>query len=281
MVMRRSTLCLALAAVPAAAFLPAAPRATPSLRVSGGIQMAADTPNSRRKVLGTAAAFAAGVLSHGLSTPVAAAPFALPPLPYDYKSLEPSIDEATMKFHHDKHFNAYTTNLNAALGEKAGSIPIVELQKGAITAGPGIRNNGGGFYNHGLFFEEMSQTKSAPSIELTKAIDDAFGSMDAMQEKFGAAGAGRFGSGWAWLCSDKDGKLTIVSTPNQDNPLMEGADGYGTIPFLGLDVWEHAYYLKYQNLRPAYIKEWWNVVNWAKVSDYYAKYASKGQPVVW
>jgi len=114
---------------------------------------------------------------------------------------------ATMRFHHDKHFNAYTTNLNAALGEKAGSIPIVELQKGAINAGPGIRNNGGGFYNHGLFFEEMSGTKSIPSAELTKAIEDAFGSMDAMKEKFSAAGAGRFGSGWAWLCSNKDGKV--------------------------------------------------------------------------
>lgn len=239
--------------------------------------------SGRRQALGTAAAVAAGLFAESISpSPASAAPFTLPPLPYDYKALEPSVDEATMKFHHDKHFNAYMTNLNAALDGKDAS-SIVELQKGAIKAGPAIRNNGGGYYNHGMFFEEMiSPSKSGkPSPALAKAIDDSFGSMDAMKEKFNAAGAGRFGSGWAWLCADKDGKLAIVSTPNQDNPLMEGADGYGMIPFLGLDVWEHAYYLKYQNLRPAYIKAWWDVVNWAKVSDYYEKYALKGVPVVW
>lgn len=209
-------------------------------------------------------------------------PFSLPVLPYDYKALEPAIDEATMKFHHDKHFNAYTTNLNKALeGKEASS--IVELQKGAIKAGGAIRNNGGGYYNHGMFFESMtSPAKSgAPSPALGKAITESFGSMDEMKAKFGDTAAKRFGSGWAWLGVTPDGKLAITSTPNQDNPLMDGAEGDKMIPFLGLDVWEHAYYLKYQNLRPSYIKEWWTVVNWAKVSEYYEKYASQGKPVIW
>lgn len=233
-----------------------------------------------------AAAFAAGLLLP-LRAPANAAdapsgPFKLPALPYDYKALEPAIDEATMKFHHDKHFNAYLTNLNKALeGKEAGS--IVELQKGAIKAGGAIRNNGGGFYNHGMFFESMTSpaTSGAPSPALAKAIDESFGSMDEMKKQFSDAAAKRFGSGWAWLGVKPDGKLAITSTPNQDNPLMEGAEGEKMIPFLGLDVWEHAYYLKYQNLRPSYIKEWWTVVNWAKVSEYYEKYASKGKPVVW
>jgi len=248
--------------------------------------MMAERPSSRREALGTAAAFAAGLLLP-LRAPANAAdapsgPFKLPALPYDYKALEPAIDEATMKFHHDKHFNAYLTNLNKALeGKEAGS--IVELQKGAIKAGGAIRNNGGGFYNHGMFFESMTSpaTSGAPSPALAKAIDESFGSMDEMKKQFSDAAAKRFGSGWAWLGVKPDGKLAITSTPNQDNPLMEGAEGEKMIPFLGLDVWEHAYYLKYQNLRPSYIKEWWTVVNWAKVSEYYEKYASKGKPVVW
>jgi len=239
---------------------------------------------SRREAMGTAAALFASVLLplRADAADAPSGPFKLPPLPYDYKALEPAIDEATMKFHHDKHFNAYATNLNKALeGKEAGS--IVELQKGAIKAGGAVRNNGGGFYNHGMFFESMtSPSKSgAPSPELAKAINDSFGSMDEMKAKFSDAAAKRFGSGWAWLGVTPDGKLAITSTPNQDNPLMEGAEGEKMIPILGLDVWEHAYYLKYQNLRPSYIKEWWSVVNWAKVSEYYEKFASKGKPVVW
>ena len=283
--------CLAIfaaLAAPACSFMPSVPGRAPAKHGVGVIRMAAEREGGvgRRQVLGAAAATVAGLVLPPLRDVNAAdapsGPFKLPPLPYDYKALEPAIDEATMKFHHDKHFNAYLTNLNKAMeGKDAGS--IVELQKGAIKAGPAVRNNGGGFYNHGMFFESMTSPgkSSEPSPALAKAITDSFGSMDEMKAKFSDAAAKRFGSGWAWLGVTADGKLAITSTPNQDNPLMDGVEGTAMIPIMGLDVWEHAYYLKYQNLRPAYIKEWWSVVNWGKVSEYYEKYASQGKPVVW
>jgi Fe-Mn family superoxide dismutase len=197
----------------------------------------------------------------------------LPPLPYDKAALEPHIDATTMEIHHGKHHNAYVTNLNNALAGKPDleALSIDELVKNLDKvpkeiAGP-VRNNGGGHWNHTFFWNIMAPNAGgAPTGDLAKAIDEAFGSFDAFKEAFAKAGVGRFGSGWAWLVK-KDGKVAITSTPNQDNPLM---DGSGT-PLLGLDVWEHAYYLKYQNKRPDYIAAWWNVVNWKAVADLYAK----------
>ncbi len=197
----------------------------------------------------------------------------LPPLPYDKSALEPHIDATTMEIHHDRHHNAYVTNLNKALEGHADleALSIEDLCKDIAKVpeairGP-VRNNGGGHFNHTLFWNIMGPNAGgAPGGDLGAAIDSAFGSFDAFKEAFGKAGVGRFGSGWAWLVV-KDGKLAITSTPNQDNPLM---DGSGT-PLLGLDVWEHAYYLKYQNKRPDYIAAWWNVVNWKAVADLYAK----------
>jgi len=200
----------------------------------------------------------------------AAGAYDLPDLPYDYAALEPIIDTETMKLHHDKHHATYVKNVNAALEGK--DMPsIAELQKGALKAGGAIRNSGGGVYNHDFFWQAMAPKGSggAPSEKLAKAIDESFGSMDDMKKKFASAGATRFGSGWAWLVVDGSGKLQVTSTPNQDNPLMEGADGVAGIPILGIDVWEHAYYLKYQNRRPDYINSWWEVVNWKKVSSWY------------
>lgn len=238
---------------------------------------------NRREAMLAAPAFVAGAALVAAPAPSKAAdgPFSLPKLPYAYDALEPYIDKATMEFHHDKHFNAYLTNLNKALDGKDKS--LIDIQKSAIKDGAAFRNNGGGFYNHGMFFSHLappSQT-GKPSPALAKAIDDSFGSMDKMKEAFNAAAAKRFGSGWAWLGVGPDGKLVIGSTPNQDNPLMEGAEGPKMMPFLGLDVWEHAYYLKYQNRRPEYITAFWSVVNWAKVSEYYENFAAKGQPVAW
>jgi Fe-Mn family superoxide dismutase len=197
----------------------------------------------------------------------------LPPLPYDKAALEPHIDATTMEIHHGKHHNAYVTNLNNAIAGKADleAMSIDELVKNLDKvpkdiAGP-VRNNGGGHWNHTFFWNIMGPNAGgAPSGDLAKAIDEAFGSFEAFKEAFAKAGVGRFGSGWAWLVK-KDGKLAITSTPNQDNPLM---DNSGT-PILGIDVWEHAYYLKYQNKRPDYIAAWWNVVNWKAVADLYAK----------
>lgn len=196
----------------------------------------------------------------------------LPPLPYDKAALEPHIDATTMEIHHDRHHNAYVTNLNNALAGNAEleALSIEDLCKKINSVpeairGP-VRNNGGGHYNHSLFWTLMAPSAGgAPTGALAEAINAAFGSFDAFKEAFGKAGVGRFGSGWAWLVK-KDGKLAITSTPNQDNPLM---DGSGT-PLLGLDVWEHAYYLKYQNKRPDYIAAWWNVVNWKAVSERFA-----------
>jgi len=198
-------------------------------------------------------------------------PHTLPPLPYDKAALEPHIDATTMEIHHGRHHNAYITNLNNALAGNAEleAKSIDELCTG-ISAVPeairgAVRNNGGGHWNHTFFWASMAPgAGGAPTGDLAAAIDSAFGSFDAFKETFAKAGVTRFGSGWAWLVK-KDGKLVITSTPNQDNPLM---DASGT-PLLGLDVWEHAYYLKYQNKRPDYIAAWWNVVNWKTVDAAY------------
>lgn len=195
----------------------------------------------------------------------------LPELPYPHNALEPHVDEATMRIHHGKHHAAYVTNLNKALeGNPMADKSIEDLMAGMDMANMALRNNGGGHYNHTQFWQAMSPTGGgAPDGELSAALASACGSFDAFKEKFAAAGATRFGSGWAWLCVHKGGKLEICSTPNQDNPLMPGT-GCGGTPILGLDVWEHAYYLHYQNRRPDYIAAWWNVVNWKEVERRYA-----------
>jgi Fe-Mn family superoxide dismutase len=192
----------------------------------------------------------------------------LPPLPYPVNALEPHIDAQTMEIHHGKHHNAYVTNLNAAL-EKAPQLadkPLDALLRDLTgvpeAIRPAVRNNGGGHWNHSMFWQVMGPSAGgAPTGRLADAINTSFGDFDKFKEQFAAAGAGRFGSGWVWLNNDA-GTLSISSTPNQDNPLMEGK----AAPILGLDVWEHAYYLKYQNRRPDYMKAWWNVVNWAEVA---------------
>jgi Fe-Mn family superoxide dismutase len=194
--------------------------------------------------------------------------FELPDLPYPNDALEPHIDAKTMEIHHDKHHGTYTTKLNDAVkGTELEGLSIEEiLAKGADNLPPAVRNNGGGYYNHSLFWEWLSpQGGGEPSGELAEAIDRDFGSLDAFKEEFANAGANRFGSGWAWLVSD-GGTLSVSSTPNQDSPAMEGKTA-----ILGLDVWEHAYYLNYQNRRPDYIKAFWNVVNWDKVSELYSQ----------
>ncbi len=195
--------------------------------------------------------------------------YTVPDLPYAYNALEPYIDERTMQIHHDKHHGAYVKNLNDALSglEQFNNVTIeqlmTKLDQVPESVRTKVRNNGGGHYNHSLFWTLMALNGKGgggtPSGELAKAIDSAFGSLAQFQEKFATAGVGRFGSGWVWLVKDA-GKLTIVDAPYQDNPLMEGKT-----PILGLDVWEHAYYLKYQNMRADYIKAWWNVVNWKEV----------------
>jgi len=192
-------------------------------------------------------------------------PFALPELSYSHDALEPHIDERTMQIHHGKHHQGYTTKLNAAIeGTPMDGQSIESLL--SSPANPAIRNNGGGFYNHSLFWACMSPNGGgAPSGSLADAIGSAFGSFDAFKEKFAAAAGSRFGSGWAWLIRKADGSLSVTSTPNQDNPLMDVADNQG-MPILGLDVWEHAYYLNYQNRRPDYVTAWWNVVNWDEVA---------------
>jgi len=200
-------------------------------------------------------------------------PFTLPPLPYDYKALEPHIDEPTMRLHHDKHHATYVNNLNAALEPHPDlqNKPIEELLAGvdrlpeAIRAP--VRNNGGGHANHTMFWEMMAPGGAKqPEGDLANAISSSFGGLAQFKEQFLKACTGRFGSGWAWLVADKGGKLTIESTPNQDTPLMSGK-----FPVLGCDVWEHAYYLKYQNRRPDYVAAWWNVVNWTDVARRFEK----------
>jgi superoxide dismutase, Fe-Mn family len=193
--------------------------------------------------------------------------FTLPDLPYDYNALERSIDARTMEIHHGKHHAAYTNNLNNAIaGTSMEGKSIEQILAENTSDNAAVRNNGGGFYNHNLFWEIMSPNGGgAPKGALASAIDAAFGSFDQMRELFNKAAATRFGSGWAWLSVGADGKLAVSSTPNQDNPLMPMADVKGS-PILGLDVWEHAYYLHYQNRRPDYINAWWDVVNWDEVT---------------
>ena len=197
--------------------------------------------------------------------------FKLPELPYPSNALEPHIDKETMEIHHGKHHNAYVTNLNKAIeGTPLENQSIEEIMKGLDMKNNAVRNNGGGHFNHSLFWQIMSPNAGGkPDGALAEAIDRDLGSFDAFKEKFEQAAATRFGSGWAWLCV-KDGKLEVCSTANQDNPLMPDAGCSGT-PILGLDVWEHAYYLKYQNKRPDYIKAFWNVVNWPEVSRRFAE----------
>ncbi|MFC4870547.1 superoxide dismutase [Negadavirga shengliensis] len=197
--------------------------------------------------------------------------FELPKLPYDTNALEPHIDAKTMEIHHGKHHNAYVTNLNKAIeGSDLESKSIEEIMKNVSSASAAVRNNGGGHYNHSLFWTVLSSNGGGePSGELADAIKSKFGSFDKFKEEFNNAAATRFGSGWAWLSVNNGGELQVSSTPNQDNPLMDVAETKGT-PILGLDVWEHAYYLNYQNRRPDYIAAFWNVVNWDEVSKRYA-----------
>ena len=198
--------------------------------------------------------------------------FELPALPYATDALEPHIDKQTMEIHHGKHHQAYVTNLNKALeGKQEASQSIEEIIKNISKFPMAVRNNGGGHYNHSLFWEVIGPNKGGePTGELAAAIDEAFGSFADFKAKFAEAGATRFGSGWAWLSVSADNKLIVSSTPNQDNPLMDIAEVKGT-PILGMDVWEHAYYLKYQNRRPDYISAFWNVVNWDAVAERFKK----------
>ncbi|MBO9153231.1 superoxide dismutase [Chitinophaga sp. GCM10012297] len=192
--------------------------------------------------------------------------FSLPALPYASDALEPHFDKLTMEIHHGKHHQAYVDNLNKAIaGTENENKSLEDLVAKAGAISPAVRNNGGGHWNHSFFWTSLGPNAGgAPSGKLADAINSAFGSFDAFKEKFNAAGVSRFGSGWAWLIV-KDGKLEITSTPNQDNPLMDVAEVKGT-PILGVDVWEHAYYLKYQNRRAEYLAAFWNVVNWDAVS---------------
>lgn len=198
--------------------------------------------------------------------------FELPKLPYAFNALEPHIDARTMEIHHGKHHQAYVTNLNNAIaGTEAEKMSIEEICANISKFPMAVRNNGGGHYNHSLFWNILTPNASqAPSGTLADAINAAFGNFDDFKTKFAAAGATRFGSGWAWLTKNSAGKLEISSTPNQDNPLMDLAEVKGT-PILGLDVWEHAYYLHYQNRRPDYISAFWNVINWDEVAKRFAK----------
>ena len=191
--------------------------------------------------------------------------FELPALPYAHDALEPYIDKMTMEIHHSKHHNGYVTKLNGAVeGTDLAGKSLEELLKNVSKHPVAVRNNGGGHYNHSLFWTVMKKGGGGQAEgDLSKAINDAFGSFDKFKEQFSNAAATRFGSGWAWLVL-QNGKLAIGSTPNQDNPVMDVSELKGT-PILGLDVWEHAYYLKYQNKRPEYIENWWNVVNWEEV----------------
>ena len=197
--------------------------------------------------------------------------FELPNLPYGYDALEPYIDKQTMEIHHTKHHNGYVTKLNGAIeGTELEGKSLEDILKNVSKHPVAVRNNGGGHYNHSLFWTIMKKGGGGlPKGDLEKAVNDAFGSFDEFKKQFSNAAATRFGSGWAWLIVT-NGKLEVTSTPNQDNPLMDVADKKGT-PILGLDVWEHAYYLKYQNKRPEYIENWWNVINWDAVAGNFSK----------
>jgi superoxide dismutase, Fe-Mn family len=198
--------------------------------------------------------------------------FELPKLPYEYDALEPYIDRQTMEIHHTKHHQAYVTNLNKALEASEGADKSIEdLMKNISKYPAAVRNNGGGHYNHSLFWPLMKKGAGGfPKGDIEKPINSSFGSFEEFKKKFSEAAMTRFGSGWAWLIVN-DGKLEITSTPNQDNPLMDVAEKKGS-PILGLDVWEHAYYLKYQNKRAEYIENWWNVVNWEEVNRIYSQF---------
>lgn len=197
--------------------------------------------------------------------------FELPDLPYAHDALEPNIDTKTMQIHHGKHHNGYTNKLNAAIeGTDLAGKSIDDILKNLDLNNTAVRNNGGGFYNHSLFWQVMSPDGGGqPSGELADAINSAYGSFDDFKAAFSKAAGTRFGSGWAWLCVHKGGKVEVCSSPNQDNPLMPGI-GCGGHPILGLDVWEHAYYLNYQNRRPDYVSSFFNVINWNKVAELYA-----------
>ncbi|MHB8597457.1 MAG: superoxide dismutase [Ktedonobacteraceae bacterium] len=199
--------------------------------------------------------------------------YELPPLPYDYSALEPYIDTETMHLHHDKHHQAYVTNLNAALKDNSqfSSMNVDDLMRHIKdvpdSARTAVRNNGGGHSNHSMFWQIMKPNGGGqPSGALASAIDSTFGSFDAFKTQFNDAGVKRFGSGWTWLVLDQSGKLSVISSANQDSPLMDGM-----YPVMGNDVWEHAYYLKYQNRRPDYLNAWWNVVNWDEIAKRYAQ----------
>ncbi|MBK1816706.1 superoxide dismutase [Luteolibacter yonseiensis] len=225
--------------------------------------------------LGTLAASATLLPSASRAAETAAAPYSLPPLPFAAEALEPHIDAKTMEIHHGKHHQAYITNLNTALAaapQKVGGQPLQSLLADLSSVSDEalrttVRNNGGGHWNHDFFWKSLSPADKSgkPSAELAKAIDAAFGSFDEFKKAFAASATKNFGSGWTWLVS-QDGKLKITSTPNQDNPLMKGVVKENGTPLLGLDTWEHAYYLHYQNRRPDYIAAFWNVVNWQAVS---------------
>ncbi len=196
--------------------------------------------------------------------------FELPALPYAHNALEPNIDTQTMEIHHGKHHNGYTTKLNGAIEGTDLADQSIEDILANCADNPAVRNNGGGFYNHSLFWTVMSPNGGGePSGELADAINEAFGDFETFKNTFSNAAATRFGSGWAWLCVHPGGKVEVCSTPNQDNPLMNGI-GCGGTPILGLDVWEHAYYLKYQNRRPDYVNAFFNAINWDEVSSRYA-----------
>ena len=203
------------------------------------------------------------------------ADFVLPPLPYAAEALEPAIDATTMTIHHDRHHGAYVANLNAQIKDNPALAKLsLDALQGQISRFPlAVRNNGGGHWNHSQFWAVMAAAGQggAPSNELLAAINGGFGSLEAMQSQFNQAAAARFGSGWAWLIRQSDGSLAITSTPNQDNPLMDLPGIERGTPLLGLDVWEHAYYLKYQNRRPDYIKAWWSLVNWKEVNRRYSE----------
>mmetsp|Transcript_7948 Transcript_7948/g.18411 ORF Transcript_7948/g.18411 Transcript_7948/m.18411 type:complete len:272 (+) Transcript_7948:78-893(+) len=252
--------------------------------------MKADTGATitRRGVFKTGAALATGTAVAVLAGPQGASAYEVPDLPYPFEALEPYIDTPTMKIHHDKHHATYVANINKAT-EGKDRPPVLDLMADALEAGPAVRNNGGGHYNHAFFWEEMGapdQVKNTkPSEQLEALINKSFGSMDEMKAQFSARAApgALFGSGWVWVCVNQAGdELKIVGTPNQDNPLMKGVADEIMFPILGLDVWEHAYYLKYQNRRPEYVSNWWNVVDWNKVSENCAYVVEKhaGVPVV-
>jgi len=196
--------------------------------------------------------------------------FNLPSLPYAFDALEPHIDARTMEIHHDKHHAGYTKKLNSAIeGTDHAGKDIEDILKNLDMSNSAVRNNGGGFYNHSLFWKVMSPDGGGnPSGDLADAINSAFGSFDSFKEKFSEAAKGQFGSGWAWLCVHPGGKVEVCNSPNQDNPLMPGV-GCGGVPILGLDVWEHAYYLNYQNRRPDYVNSFFEVINWDQVSENY------------